>query len=719
VAWSDLEDAAASTNVTLRLFVSLNVYNRDTDSTTTLYVSDGQFSTDAVDGTWREWDGRVSGQWTISKPDQKIGTSQWAHPTATFKLWIGDAADDYLTYIGEDYEWVGQQATVYLTAWADGELLGTQTQIHKGKVRKGPESVEFGKAHDIVVTDRHYGEALPVVKIGLPGITSSGFVGAACLTTSAAQTRSAVAAADTQINLYAGGGTNIRSGHVLLAADSAGGAGPTDGEQMYLSGVSQGGPVDVIWVRRGYNGTSALSLASGAYIYGFKPGADNWGAGNVTGKRHMPYVFNVGTANRGLLDMSMWTIGRTRDDYYNGGVGGLPCLAEIYVGAGTGYHVRQRWYRASGVVINSATTQTVYDDVNSQYGAILSYGDTPPTVAGGINSGHMRPHVMPAGSYYTGIPFANGTAPPLFNGYHQTPNDTQHWALVAGLTDTGVDTGTPIRYPAGIVKYLLTDSTWALGYTLSDVVYGNSITNWTTGDWVDEFTEAWGSNVEGAVPSRYSDELPEICDVLQELADVVNSDMFIKGGKLYPKRRTVAATADVTLDQTDFVESSQIRQLRDPHNAHCNKMIVGHEQPILAHPTTSDDLPSQNIPWTLDLRDYAELKRNGNVQRRLTLVRKWWRQRLSDSWIAQSSSQNPTHQFYWRDAHQEQLDQRAQPQIYVEAKLAPRLAYLEQGDTIAYDVDPFTSRLGQVRDIKITGGAAGASVTVRSWHIEF
>ena len=142
-------------------------------------------------------------------------------------------------------------------------------------------------------------------------------------------------------------------------------------------------------------------------------------------------------------------------------------------------------------------------------------------------------------------------------------------------------------------------------------------------------------------------------------------------------------------------------------------------QAVLSQPSTTRDEPPVNVPYTTQTQDNAEIGRRG--RREATVQRKWWRFHFSDTWTQYNTDKDGTeHLDYWIEAHQQHFDQRSQPQIWMEARLSPRFLPVEQGETIEYDVDPFTTRKGQIRGIKIQGGAGKPiTVTVRSWHINF
>ncbi|MBT7101172.1 hypothetical protein HN937_27590, partial [Candidatus Poribacteria bacterium] len=214
---------------------------------------------------------------------------------------------------------------------------------------------------------------------------------------------------------------------------------------------------------------------------------------------------------------------------------------------------------------------------------------------------------------------------------------------------------------------------------------------------------------------------PNLMDALQELADVVNSDMWVREGLIYPKRRKVAATADATVDDSDFVINSNPMQLKDPQTIYCNVYRALYSADVLSRPTLADDMPPVQIPMGITLIDHDEVKANNSVSTEVDVSRTWWRQHLTASWIQQQkTAQQNSHLADWTAGNEVQFDQRSQSQVWMESTLSHRFAWLEQGDTIAYDVDPYTSRLGQIRDIRISGGD-GKPVTmkVRSWHINF
>jgi len=226
--------------------------------------------------------------------------------------------------------------------------------------------------------------------------------------------------------------------------------------------------------------------------------------------------------------------------------------------------------------------------------------------------------------------------------------------------------------------------------------------------------------VTGIIPAKGSTEDPPyIMDVLHEQADVVNSDFFVRDGLVYPTRRGAATTADYTIDSTDFSAGGKARMLKDPQTIYCNVLKAECGQAVLSHPSTTLNEPPVNVPYTSILQNHAEIGRRG--RREATALRKWWRFHFSEAWTQYNNDDDGSaHLEYWEAAHQDMLDQRAQPQIWMEAKLSPRFLTIEQGETIAFDCAPFTTRKGQVRAVKIQGGQGKPiTVTVRSWHISF
>ena len=688
--------SALTTNygaLSIGVFVRVVATNVSSGVTQTLYFSDGEHpATDWVDIGAVNWLGKIRGDWTITKPDQKIGQSGWTHPTASFDIWLGGAEDDLWDYLGVNWEWDNGTADVWLVDLSQTPGSGYRKQI-QGNVRKGPEDLELFKSFKLDIVGNHYKERILATQLAAPTATGTGFVRPREQAQgNHVKTSAAVAAADTTITLSTMN-ASYRRGRVVILSTSP--------EMIWIGSVVGN---TLAFLRRGYGGTSALSYTAGASAHCYKNGTNGALAPDTAREQTLPYVFGKGAQNRGIV-LEIWP------SDYEGTLGGSATGdIEAWVARGKLDHNGIAWWSTDA----GANVQAV-----GSAGSALRYNDfdNPNPAAAYVHLGRPgRPaNPIPAGTYVT---FVNNAD---FGGGTFTSESDRLWIRCAGVS---AGAGGPIRWPTGTTNYLLTNANWSFGYTLSNVVYSVSgdtrISGPNTGKWADEYTEDYWSEITGIVPEKGSTgDIPFIMDVLHEQADLVNSDFFVREGLLYPTRRGAAATADYTIDSTDFSAGGKARMLKDPQTIYCNVLKAECGQAVLSHPSTTLNEPPVNVPYTSILQNHAEIGRRG--RREATALRKWWRFHFSEAWTQYNNDDDGSaHLEYWEAAHQDMLDQRAQPQIWMEAKLSPRFLPVEQGETIAYDTAPFTTRKGQVRAVKIQGGQGKPiTVTVRSWHISF
>ena len=694
--------SALTTNygaLSIGVFVRVVATNVSSGATQTLYFSDGEHpATDWVGIGAVNWLGKIRGDWTITKPDQKIGQSGWTHPTASFDIWLGGAEDDLWDYLGVNWEWDNGTADVWLVDLSQTPGSGYRKQI-QGNVRKGPEDLELFKSFRLDIVGNHYKERILATQLAAPTPSGTGFVRpGAQVTTNHNKTSAAVAAADTTILLsFISGASNpYRRGRVVILSTST--------EMIWIGGVSLPGP-SLTRLRRGYGGTSALSYAAGTSAHVYKNGTHGAYAPDTAREQTLPYVFGKGAIDRGIV-LEVWPASVEGDWAIIAAVSTIGPL-DAWAGRGKIGNHGKAWWKNGGVITEAAAVDVdAYNDLDNP---------NPNAFYPHMGIAGQPTHPLPAGTYYN---FAsNGD----FDDDEYKSDSDKMWVRLQGVS-AGV--GSPIRWPTGTTNYLLTNANWSFGYTLSNVVYSVSgdtrISGPSTGKWADEYTEDYWSEITGIVPEKGSTgDIPFIMDVLHEQADLVNSDFFVREGLLYPTRRGAAAVADYTIDNTDFSAGGKAQMLKDPQTIYCNVLTAECSQAVLSQPSFTRDEDPVNVPYTSLLQDNAEIGRRG--RREATAARKWWRFHMSDSWTPYANDDDGSaHLEYWEAAHQDMLDQRAQPQIWMEAKLSPRFLTIEQGETIAFDCAPFTTRKGQVRAVKIQGGQGKPiTVTVRSWHISF
>ena len=705
MAFSDIANELGP--LSLRFFVAINVYNRTADTTTTLYFSDGQEPhTEDIDGALRAWDGRV-GRWTITKPNQKWGTSRWAHPTATFELWFGDANDALWDNVGTSKDWEGQGATVYLAAYNSSGLVGVRTQII-GKTTDaagGQQTEAFGS-----ITIAGNCPDLPVAArdLTLSNEFFTGFVNPRVFNDYGVLINGASAQASTVTLSVDNAQGHWESGQVAMVADGKSGVGFGPQEAMYISGKNGafGSAVVNLSVARAYAGTSASSHPSGQTVWLLDNGMSTNYAPTDSFDTVLPYVFGTTADQRGIV-LPVWPSWVYPDSggsffamYWTRGIAGN--VAEAWRFIKTSGALTSNWTNFGGANINE------FDDVTS------SISPGPPS-ATPSSFNNIEPHFLPAGSYCT---VSNGAG----GGVEATGWDRENdkvWIRTRGIKSPG---GSPYVSPPGIALYLAADTTWGNG--LAAPFHNPTIQTWNTGDWVDEYTGVdYFDQIAGSVPEfrKANETIPNLADALHELCDIVNSDLFVLNGKWRPKRRKIANTADVTIGPEDLIPKLKLNQINGA-NEYANELRARYAQTVWTEPdlTAGDETPPEPIPWEMTIRNDAEITRRGGLVTSKTITRKWWRFNMTADWSIGTTQNSRRHLRMWNRAHEVQLSQRAQPQVWIEAPLPARFAYVEQGDTAQYDVSPFTNRKGQVREVRITGGGGRtASVLAKSLHIEF
>jgi len=367
--------------------------------------------------------------------------------------------------------------------------------------------------------------------------------------------------------------------------------------------------------------------------------------------------------------------------------------------------LRAWWYSGGGFSEEySAVEIDTYDDVRSSY--------KPASATGAGNNQNVQPHYLPAGTYARTDAAAGGW---------ESETD-KLWLRVGGILNP---TSAPYSAPPGIAMFLAQNSNW--GCDISSAFHASSISAWNAGGWDDEFAGVnYFKRIAGQVPEfgKQTQEQPKISDVLAELCDLVNSDLFYKDGRWFPKRRAVAATATATIGQSDVIGKVSSTRGGFKHPDYANELVPGYNQSVLSEPKTGTDEVPVSIPWEPVIRDWDEILRRGGIlsgKISRDVKREWWRFDMAQDWEIGNSGRQKKHLQYWITAHKEQLDHRAQPQLWVEATLPARYLWLEQGDTIEYDgFDHVTSRKGQIREIRINlDMGKPVTLTVKSWHINF
>ena len=693
-------DIASKRATNIQAFAVVQVYNRDTAATTTFYWSEGDTHTDQVDGTVRDWEGRLDG-WRQEDHDQTIGSSRYAHPSASINVYLGnvdgDEADDLWDYLDDDHQWEGQSFKLYAVDMSQAGGAGAEIIFH-GKIGARPGNLSEGEHFVLKGVGRHQDERVPNGKMSMPSKYRAGFVQPVIWSGPNAVLTAAVNATQTTFTVTST--ATIFQGQLALICDLGASTNP---EYLYIDSVTDATHFEA---NRGFGGSTAAAHSIGDFVYGMNPGPSQLSRGNTDSENVLPIVGGTGSADRGAHDVSGYIVGRGRRV-------AAACNVEAWASSGKGPRVQEEWNNNGGtiqVLTPGANTLNDWDDVN---GTPLAWGGA---IVAATNY-HLQPHPWPAGTYwYTGVPLADYAAA-----------DVNIWARIRGITRDDTETGVRCQNATDWIKYLMENSYAGLGYTLSDVVDSTQISGWGAGAFDAEYTESWFDELAWTAPRFGATESPYALDVLQEACDCSNADLFVRGGKLWPKRRTVEATADLTVKDYHLVGSRPVK-LDDPQGMYCNVLVTKASVQLWCEPDAVNDIEPVRIPMTSILGDDDEIARYGDVIE-ANLSRSWHYFNLFTDWVQGTEpsavSLQTEHMQTWNVAHKEQLDMRAQPQTYIRATLQENCTWIQQGHTIAYDVPGITTRKGQVRGVARSRSAANGGprppikTEVLSWHIEF
>lgn len=674
MTWENL-DGTSTDPTSLIILVRVALPLVATGDTTALFWASGYLpAADYADDGIRQYDGRIVGRWSVSKLSPEVGQSQWNHPKAEFNVRVRGATDPLWDYLGDDYEWDGATCQVWLIDRKQGVGVASKRQI-KGTIWRGPEDLELNTTFQIQVNGNHFGVKVPATPLGNATETGAGFIQPPRLNATLTPLIGNITASATSM-VFSGLPVEARSGLVGVLGTGA------NREAIYIGQTAVGNVLESCV--RGYAGTVATSHASGVALKLYRPSPHSRLIDTSRAKTYVPYVFGQRGNNRGIVVEA--TPMATTSTFVGGG-------QETWFTRGIASASKIFWDtdRASGVSYASAghLPFSSYNDLNAVY----------PNVGRGS---HLQPGIIKVGSYVARraiLPWSQ--------------NNDKVWVHCQGINSGG----TAIRWPAGILAYLLEQPDWALG--LTSTYDGTRISGLSAGGWGDEYAgEPYWSNVTGITPAPTDTELPNVMDTLQELADVTNGDIFTRGGVLYPKRRRASAAADVTITLTDMAEGHRPQQLRDVQDLYCNRLTAEHEQTIWSEPDFTNMLPPIPVPWSVVLDNEAEKRLRGTIE--VTRTTRWWRFHMPDPWEQNATTQQEDFIRYWKKANIEHFEHRSQRQVWMRSVLPARFAALEQGMIALYDITPYTTTKGQIREVVIEGGG-GSPVTVEvlSWHIDF
>jgi len=656
--------------LSIGLFVRVTVENVSDGSTQTFRWTDAQTAAgDWVgEGSVEEWDGRIRGQWTVEKIAPKINEPKWTHPRCKFKVAIGGSDDAIWDYLGDDWLWPGASADVWLVDMGQAAGSGYRKQV-SGAVRNDVIDASLYSEFGLEIVGNYYN-----YNVQLPGNQvarstrwgSAGFIQPARANADGTLSSigSAIGSADTLIKL---------SQTMMTPGYKDGDVAVINSEVVFIKSAAVSGGAEYWDVVRGYLDSTEDAHAANSLLYVFR--GDPHAGMTLTDRydKIVPFVFGQTGVNRGIV-VKANTLAKTQgyasgwnECWYARG----KCSATVgYVNSGG------VWDARSGVNMSN------YDDIANPWNGV------GPTSWGG----HFVPHILPVGSYIT--------LGQKVSGYVRC-----HGAY------SGADL---LRYPDGIAKYLMENSGWALGET--SAVNTSQVQGVNSGGWAGEFTEDYWDHISGIVPKQDATEPARAMDVIQELADIVNSDMFTREGTLTPKRRTAPGTATYTIDDADVV-GAHPKRIKPKQDLYCNDLTAEYDQPVYLQPVLGgSDAPDQ-ATFNSRFRDKADIASRGAITAKVN--RKWWRFHLAAVFPVAGDG---TASFvkWWEDAHAELFEMRNQPQIWMEASLSPRFLPMEQGEAIDFDTAQTTDRVGQIRDIVIKGGGGKApDLTARSWHIDF
>jgi len=705
-------DIATNASINVKAFVKVSPVDVTTGTATDLWFAHGEMSTDKVDGTVREFEGRLRGALKVGKLDQRIGGGAYQHPVGSFSFWVGDEDDPIWDYFGDDYHWEGTACSIWTVDleqdWTDSTDNGRRLQL-VGKVTRGPQRLEINSTIRVDVRDTRFDDYLPAQIIANASESACGFIQPViCNLSSGGYLHSNISDSATTLSPADGasgtkGISEYAYGQIVFICDSGASTNP---EQMFVTNVDAGAVE--ITVIRGYNGTTATAHTAGDPLYAMQPGPNTRINTVDRNGLYMPYVFSAGLVDRNpYLNITPYMVSRETRTY------GAPTAAnvECYLSMGKGPDiVTNKAFDSIGGASIILGVDTTYNDESSVNGTAVSWG----TAIGVGAQFHLQPHIELTGTYVEMGRSVTAIA----------PTDI-YWALVRGITTDETTGGNVIRWPCGIMLYIIQNANYGFGEIITDVVYGDQITNFNAGDWYDEFDvsgdEDWWGQIAATVPKWGGSEPVKMMDFFQDLADLALSDVWLRDGLLYPKRRAVAATADWTILKSDPIVRPA--RVRDPQDIYCNRLTASFAQVLLCEPITgSPGVPPIPVPYDMTFEDQDEITARGLVEK--VRQHEFCYCNFADTWVsnfATNAGPQTSHLEWWDAANQAAFDQRAQPQLWMEVTLPERFAAIEQGETLEYDVTPHTTRKGQVRQVDLTTDDTGrvAQVKVRSWHIDF
>jgi hypothetical protein len=700
MALSAIDD---STSTALHFFAIVQVYDRTLETTATLYWGEGECTTDKVDGTTRDWEARIDGCGHLD-PDQKIGQSKYAHPSADINVWLGNNADsdkpDALwDYFADDQQWEGQSLKLYEVDMSQDAGAGAELVFH-GKVGARPAGVREAAYFRLRGIGRHQGERLPNQTLTMATEWRCAFLQPLVWSTSDAQLGAGVNAVTTTWTTKLTGTVDMKAGMVVACCDAGTGA------NLELAWIEEIVGGHTITVKRGYMGTTPVGHAQNDWVYALLPGPLQSAITDAASGQVIPTIVGSGTEHRGCYEYTDLAAARGWRTLGGGHT------VEVWISCGVGPQARKYWYYAPATDITADAAPTTYNDISDAYGAnVIAHGDAIPVYAENV---HLEPNPVPSGTYVEGEDIS---------GHKHL--DIKYWVRVKGLTRENTEAGTALTTVAEVIKYVMQTTTWGLGYTLADVVDSGTIDGWDSGDFPDEYTEAWYDETAGAFPAFGATEKPYALDVLQEFCDSINADIFVRGGLLFPKRRKVEATADLTVERYHLYGADAIR-LDDPQGAYCNVLRAAYTGGLVSEPDEATEDEPVTIPFESIIGDDDEITHNAGDVVEKRIARKWARFELAEDWDQGYAAQQTRHLEHWEDAHKEQLDMRAQPQIYVEATLLENCSWIGQGHTVAYNITGITTRKGQVRQVERRRAPQGDAAErqpivtkIRSYHISF
>jgi hypothetical protein len=681
------DDIADRTVVNVGVFATVDVYNTSTETSTTLYLSLGSVPTRKVDGTMRQWEGWLESV-TVTVPTQTPGTSKWAYPNATLTLSGGGptGTPGWWAYQSPTYEWQGGDVKIFAVDLASTYVSSINNGVRclfEGIVDSGPQKATIGKTFTIRAVGPCFKVELPNTRWCRPSPTSTDFV---CPPNE-----------DEGVTILAGHG--IDSDDIQIYLDSAtlaswhvGRVAYCGSEVMLILSSGTDGTGDYITVTRGYNGTTPAAHAAGADIYvhvnttlpiAFPPDRQ---------AHFLPFVFGPYVENRGQI------------------VRAFPSVQSAGADFGTGFWLV--YFTRGRVATDGAERAWQWDDSLSRtnqwnYASLGTdtYNDLNHPFISGSQTYHS-PHFNLQGSYLTAFGVIWWDA--------STPDTDQLWVMTEGIRDSG---GTVLKEPYYIFDYLAEDTDWGCG--LTSAFFPGALTAWETALSGTSFYD----QICGVVPAYSDTEQVHLADALYELADLCDSDLFVRGNSInvrwYPQRRQNPNEADHTVTAIDILEEPTY--LRDPYNQRCTRLVARYTGEVWSEGSdfSADDyVPLQMLyESTHATATQAEISRLGRITR--SVSRRWWRMNLSDDWVrdvGETAGDQLGLLDYWVEANALLYTKLNEPQVWTEVKLGPNWLHVHQGETIEYDIDGITTTHGQIRNLVYRFDQSGSTVTVRCWH---